>query len=130
MSNGHDKAEVSDAVETVIDKSASNKFEDEKSGLESVSELSSRAGIDNETCGESVKLEVNIDETRDLCIVNSVTKNIEEDKCPRVSKCRNDVKSVTVTEEDPCKSGENDLQGSDITKATRLARWRRQLRTP
>jgi hypothetical protein len=31
MSNGYDKAEVNAAVETVIDKSASNKLEDEKS---------------------------------------------------------------------------------------------------
>ena len=116
-SNGHNKAEMSAAVEAVTDKSASDKVEDEKSESESVSELESRTGNAKETCGETVKLQVNIDETRGLCIVNSETKNIEEGKCPRVSKCINDAKSVTVTEEDPCEIGENDLQGSDITKA-------------
>jgi hypothetical protein len=33
------------------------------------------------TDGELVKLQANNDETRDLCIVNSETKNVEEDKC-------------------------------------------------
>jgi hypothetical protein len=116
-SNGHNAAEMSAVVETVIDNMVSDKADDEKSELESVSDLESRSGNAKETSGEPVKLELHINETRDLCIVNSEAKNVEEGKCVRVSKCMNDAKSVTVTEEGPCEIGENEQQGSDIIKA-------------
>jgi hypothetical protein len=117
MSNGHNKAEMSALVEMVIENKVLDKVEEEKSESESVSELESRTGNAKKTSDESVQFEVNIDETRGLCIVNSETKNVDESKGVRVSKCTNDLKSVIVTEEGPCVIGENELQGSDIIKA-------------
>jgi GMP synthase PP-ATPase subunit len=74
-----------------------------------------------------VKLKANNDETWDLCIVNSETKNVEEDKSTRVSKIRNDANSVTflaydksvtvIVDEGFSETGEKELHVSDTTKA-------------
>ena len=73
-----------------------------------------------------MNVEVNKDETRVLCIVNSETKKVEEDKCIRVSKIMNDTKSDTVlvydksvieeVDEDFSETGEKKLYGSDTIK--------------
>jgi hypothetical protein len=89
---------MSAVVKTVVDNRVSDKAEDEKSESETLSELEFRTVNAKEIGCESVKLEVNKDETRGLCIVNCETKKIEEDKCVRVSKSMNDAKSVTVLE--------------------------------
>ena len=52
-----------------------------------------------------------------MCVDNSETKNVNESKCVRVSKFANDLQSVIVIEEDPCVTGENELQVTDIIKA-------------
>jgi hypothetical protein len=74
-----------------------------------------------------VKLKANNDETRDLCIANSETKNVEEDKCTGVSKIRNDAKSVSllaydksitmIADEDYSETGEKELRAPDTIKA-------------
>ena len=79
-----------------------------------------------ETGVESVKVVVNKDETRVLCIVNRETKKVEEDKCIIVSKIMNDTKSDTVlvydksvseeVDEDFSETGEKKLYGSDAIK--------------
>lgn len=117
MSNGHNKAEMSAVVEMVIENRVLDKVEEGKSEFESVSELEPRNANAKKTSDESAQVEVNIDEIRGLCIVNSETKNGNESICVRVSKCTNDLQSVTVTDEDHCVIGENELQGTDIIKA-------------
>jgi len=66
-----------------------------------------------ETGVESVKVVVNKDETRVLCIVNRETKKVEEDKCIRVSKIMNDTKNDTVLVYDKSVSEEVDVDFSE-----------------
>jgi hypothetical protein len=118
---------MSAVVETVVDNRVSDKIEYEKSESETVSEYEFRTVNAKETDGDLVKLEANNDETRDLCIVNSETENVEEDKCTGVSKIRNDAKSVcllaydksvtVIADEDFSETGEKDLHASDTIKA-------------
>ena len=102
MSNGHNKAEMSAVAEMVIENSGLDKVEEGKSEFVSVSELEPRTPNAKKTGDESVQVEVNIDDIKGLCIVNSETKYVNESKCVRVSKSTYDLQSVTVTEEDPC----------------------------
>jgi hypothetical protein len=72
-----------------------------KSEFVSGSELEPGTPNAKKTGDESAQVEVNIDEIRGLCIVNSETKNANESKCVRVSMSTYDLQSATVTDEDP-----------------------------
>ena len=124
--NSQNKAEMGAMVEIVVDNRVSDKVEDEISEPEAVSEFEFKTVNAKETGDESVKVEVNKDETRVLCIGNSETKKVEEVKCNRVSKIMNDTKSDTVlvydksvterADEDFSETGEKKLYGSDAIK--------------
>jgi hypothetical protein len=124
--NSQNKAVMSAVVEIVVDNMVSDKGEDEKSEPVTVIEFEFRTVNAKETGGETVKVEVNKDETRVLCIVNNETKKVEEIKCIKVSKIMNDTKSDTilvydksVTEEvneDFSETREKELHGSDTIK--------------
>src|SRR5215475_13061655 len=79
--------------------------------------LNSALQMIKKTSDELAQSEVIKEELRSLCIDNSEIKNVNESKCVRVSKFTNELQSVTVTEEDPCVTGENELHGTDIIKA-------------
>jgi hypothetical protein len=101
MTDGHNRAEMSAIEEMVVVNSGFDKVEEGKIEFVSVSELEPRIRKTKKTGDESAQVEVNIDKTRSLCIVNSETKNVNENKCVRVSKSTYDLQSVTVTKEDP-----------------------------
>jgi hypothetical protein len=87
--------------ERVIVNSGLDKVEEGKIELMNVNELEPRTLKAKKTGDESTLAEGNIDETRDLCIVNNETKNVNVNKCVKVSKSMYDLQSVTVTEEGP-----------------------------
>ena len=94
-----------------------DKVQKAKSESENGSELEPKSVNAKKTSDELAQSEVNIEEFRSLCVDNSESKNVNEIKCVRVSKLTNELQSVTVTEEDPSGTGENELHGTDKIKA-------------
>ena len=96
-SNKINTAEWSAVVEFAADNNVHGKVEDQKRNeSETVREFESRIMNAKETSGEFVNLEENKQDTRLLCVVNSETKKVVEDKCFRGRKNMNDAKCVSV----------------------------------